>query len=214
MAKLKHSTERRRRACARAASRRRERPAAAVGVPLVEAHLCAGHRRLQGRDARRRLVAREGRCASSCKTGADIDAAQGGRQAGRRARDGEGRQGRRLRPRRLSLSRPRQGAGRCRPRRRPEVLRTMTAWHIERTTNMANARRDRDRERRRARQRVRRQARPHQPRRQGGEGRPALRLRRARRRRRPEGPRRLRPRQGARGAGGDPQGDRGRQAQR
>ena len=63
-------------------------------------------------------------------------------------------------------------------------------------------------------QRVRRQARPHQSRRQGGEGRPALRLRGARRRRRPEGPRRLRPRQGARGARGDPQGDRGRQARR
>ena len=65
---------------------------------------------------------------------------------------------------------------------------------------------------RRARQRVHRQAGPHQPRRQGGEGRPALRLCRAGGRGRPEGPRRLRPRQGARGAGSDPQGDRGRQA--
>ena len=57
-------------------------------------------------------------------------------------------------------------------------------------------------------QRVRREARRHQPRRQGGEGRPALRLRRARRRRRRQGPRRLRLGQGARSAGGDPQGDR------
>ena len=39
---------------------RRRRPRAAVGVPLVEAHLRAGHRRREGRDARRRLVAREG----------------------------------------------------------------------------------------------------------------------------------------------------------
>ena len=74
--------------------------------------------------------------------------------------------------------------------------------------------RRRPRPRRRRAERVRRQARPHQPRRQGGEGRPALRLRRAGGRRRPEGPGRLRPRQGARGAGGDPQGDRCRQAQR
>ena len=57
-------------------------------------------------------------------------------------------------------------------------------------------------------QRVRREAGQHQPRRQGGEGRPALRLRRDRRRRRRQGPRRLRLGQGARGAGGDPQGDR------
>ena len=74
------------------------------------------------------------------------------------------------------------------------------------------AREPRERRNGRARQRVRRQARPHQPRRQSGEGRPALRLCGAGRRRRSEGPGRLRPRQGARGAGGDPQGDRGRQA--
>ena len=60
--------------------------------------------------------------------------------------------------------------------------------------------------------RARREAGQHQPRRQGGEGRPALRLRRARRRRRRQGPGRLRHRQGARGAGGDPQGDRAGQA--
>ena len=71
--------------------------------------------------------------------------------------------------------------------------------------------RDRDRRSRR-RRRHHRQAGHHQPRRQGGEGRPSLRLRRAGGGRRPEGPRRLRRRQGARGAGGDPQGDRARQA--
>ena len=50
--------------------------------------------------------------------------------------------------------------------------------------------------------------RPHQPRRQGGEGRPALQLQRAGRRRRRRRPRRRRPRQGQRGARGDPQGRR------
>ena len=64
----------------------------------------------------------------------------------------------------------------------------------------------------RRRRRPEGQARHHQPRRQGGEGRPALRLRGAGGRRRPEGPRRLGRRQGARGAGGDPQGDRAGQA--
>ena len=52
----------------------------------------------------------------------------------------------------------------------------------------------------------------HQPRRQGGEGWPSVQLCRPGRGRRPEGSRRLRRRQGARGAGGDPQGDRARQA--
>ncbi len=65
---------------------------------------------------------------------------------------------------------------------------------------------------RRARQRIRRQAGRDQPRRQGGEGRPSLRLRRSRRRWRPEGPRWLRSRQGARSAGSHPQGYRSRQA--
>ena len=68
--------------------------------------------------------------------------------------------------------------------------------------------------RRRARQRIRRQAGPHQSRRQGGERRPALRFCGAGGRRRPEGPGRLRPRQGARSAGSHPQGDRRRQARR
>ena len=65
--------------------------------------------------------------------------------------------------------------------------------------------RDRDRD---DGQRTDRQAGHHQSRREGGEGRPALRLRGAGRGRRRQGPRRLRRRQGARGARGDPQGDR------
>ena len=62
--------------------------------------------------------------------------------------------------------------------------------------------------RRSRRERIRREARRHQPRRQGGEGRPALRLCRDRHRRRRQGPRRPRLGQGARSAGSDPQGDR------
>ena len=48
----------------------------------------------------------------------------------------------------------------------------------------------------------------HQPRREGRQGRPALQLRGARRRGRRVGSRRRRPRQGERGARGDPQGQR------
>ena len=60
----------------------------------------------------------------SCKTGADKDAAaEVGKLVAERAIEA-GRQGRRLRPRRLPLSRPGQGPGRRRPRRRPEFLRT------------------------------------------------------------------------------------------
>ena len=156
-------------------------------------------------------------CVGQLKTGANIDARQGGGQAGRRAGGGEGHQGRRVRPRRLSLSRPRQGAGRGRARGRPRNSEHDTNGTAARTrwnNDMAREpRRRREREREREEQRIHRQARPHQSCGQGGEGRPPLRLRRARGRRRREGPRRLRPRQGARGAGGDPQGDRGRQAQ-
>ena len=55
------------------------------------------------------------------KTGANIAAAKAvGKMIG--ARQGKGHQGRRVRPRRLSLSRPRQGAGRCRPRGRSQLL--------------------------------------------------------------------------------------------
>ena len=81
-----------------------------------------------------------------CKTGADIDAAKAvGKLIAERAQ-GEGRQGRRVRSRRLSLSRPRQGAGRRRPRRRPEVLTDRrrrwpewngSTWHVNRDETAA-----------------------------------------------------------------------------
>ena len=58
----------------------------------------------------------------SLKTGADIDAAKAvGKLLAERAA-AKGDHGRRVRSRQLSLSRPRQGAGRRRPRRRIEVL--------------------------------------------------------------------------------------------
>ena len=55
-------------------------------------------------------------------TGANVAAAQRGRQAHRRARQGGRRDPRRVRSRRLPVPRPRQGAGRCRARRRAGVL--------------------------------------------------------------------------------------------
>ena len=77
-------------------------------------------------------------------------------------------------------------------------------------------RRDRDRDATGSsprRGRAGREARQHQPRRQGGEGRPSLRLCRSGRGRRRQGPGRPRRRQGPRSAGGDPQGHRAGQAQ-
>ena len=60
----------------RASARRCAHGASApVGLPLVQAHLRAGHRRREGRDGRRRLDAREGRCKGKLKTGADKAAA-------------------------------------------------------------------------------------------------------------------------------------------
>ena len=174
----------------------------------------------RGPHARGRLDPREGPARQAEDRGRQGRGGRG-RQARRRAREGRRRREGRLRPRRLHLSWPRQGAGRRRARGRPGLLSlALGRGHRPRyrtngmsehgATGTTSGTRDRDE----TRQRIRRQARPHQPRRQGGEGRPALRLRRARRRRRPEGPRRLRPRQGARSAGGDPQGDRGGQARR
>ena len=133
---------------------------------------------------------------------------QGGRHRRRQAAGRAGEEGRRrqggVRSRRLSLSRPHQGAGRRGARRRPQPVID------ERTSRGAQHKRQRPRSRpRRSRQRVQGQARAHQPRGQGGQGRQALRLRGAGGGGRPEGPRRLRPRQGPRGAGGDPQGDGG-----
>src|ERR1700744_1174330 len=99
----------------------RQRPSAAFGVPLVEAHLCAGDRRSEGRDARVRLVAGKG---NARKDRRQYRRRQGRGQAARGTRGQERRQGSRVRPRQLSLSRPRQGAGRCRARKRAELLTT------------------------------------------------------------------------------------------
>src|SRR6201996_9565506 len=97
----------------------RQRPSAAFRVPLVEAHLCAGHRRSEGRDAGVGVLdgkgnAREDRREYRCR--------EGRRQAAGGARGEERRQGSGVRPRRLSLSRPRQGARGCRARERTELL--------------------------------------------------------------------------------------------
>ncbi len=64
------------------------RPSALVGVSLVEAHLRAGHRRSEGRDAGVGVVAGKANCAS-LKTGANIDAAKAvGKLIAERAREG------------------------------------------------------------------------------------------------------------------------------
>ena len=73
--------------------------------------------------------------------------ADGGRQADRRARQGSRRQRRRVRPRRLYFSRPGQGPGRCRPRRRAGILRKAT----EHGTAQQSGERDRATRRRRPR---------------------------------------------------------------
>ena len=211
------------------AVRSRRSPAGARGCRSIArpSNLRPGHRRREGH-----TLAAASTLEKDLQGRAEDGRRQGRRgrrrQADRRARRQGRRQGGRVRPRRLHLSRPRQGAGRGCPRRRAELLifrrrRRQSAPDLhqpvlpekDKEQDMAQERRDggnrgRDREERDSE--FRRQARPHQSRRQGRQGRPALRLRRARRRRRPEGPRRLRPWQGARSAGGDPQGDGSRQA--
>src|SRR6516165_4815544 len=99
----------------------RERPSAAFRVPLVEAHLCAGDRRHQGRDAGVRLVAGKGH-AHGRQYRRQHRRGEGGRQASGGACGEEGRQGSGIRSRRLSLSRARQGAGGCGARERTEIL--------------------------------------------------------------------------------------------
>src|SRR5215469_10314516 len=99
----------------------RRRPPAAVGVSLVKAHLCAGDRRSKGRDARLRLLAREGN-ALDRQHRRQYRRGQGRRQIAGGARREEWRQGSGVRSRRLSLSRARQGAGGCGARERAEFL--------------------------------------------------------------------------------------------
>src|SRR5579871_3250587 len=97
----------------------RERPSAAVRVPLVEAYLCAGDRRSEGRDSGVRLVARKG---NAREDGRQYRRRQGRRQIAGGTRGEERRQGSRVRSWRLSLSRPRQGARGRRARKRVEFL--------------------------------------------------------------------------------------------
>src|SRR5271154_5867324 len=118
---------------ARLAAARGGRAQALVRVPLLEAHLRAGDRRrcghhggggvFAGKDDARGIEDRRQRRRR-----------QGGRQADRRARPGEGRQRGDLRSRQLSLSRPRQGARRCGARKRLELLTTgrigQASWHV------------------------------------------------------------------------------------
>ena len=72
-------------------------------------------------------TAREG-----LKTGASVDAAKSVGKLIARARQGEGRQGRGVRPRRLPLSRPGQSFGRGGARRRTELLKHWKANELDR----------------------------------------------------------------------------------
>ena len=126
MAKNVQATERRlnrvRRSIKKAAN---GRPRLSV-LPLVEADLRADHRRREGRHPGRRFDAREG------SSRADQDGRHGRGSCGDRQADCSAgcrgrREGRRVRSRRLHLSRPRQGAGRRSPRRRSGFLRSSPA---------------------------------------------------------------------------------------
>src|SRR5439155_310214 len=98
-----------------------EGPRAPVGVPLVAAHLRPDHRRSGRPHAGGGL---DVRCDRQAEPEDRLRYGRGERrrEAPRRARQGGRRRPRRLRPRRLSVSRPDQGAGRRRPRGRPAVL--------------------------------------------------------------------------------------------
>ena len=200
------------RALPRRARPRGDRPRLSV-FRSWQAHLCAGHRRRDGHDPGGGLDARQGPARERSRP-APTRRRGGGRQADRRARQGRRRQAGRVRPRRLSVSWPGQGPGRRRPRGRPGFLRELATWHAHawRGSGGDPAARTRSATATAAaatsENELDRKARQHQPRRQGGEGRPALRLCGARRRRRPQGPGRLWRGQGARSARGDPQGDR------
>ena len=120
---------------------------------------------------------------------ATTDAANAGRQAHRRARQGRGDRLRDLRSRRIQVPRPRRGHRRRRPRRRIAALRGI---HARRSARRASHR--------------------HQPSREGRQGRPAVLVHGPRGRRRRERQRRSRLRQGEGSPRRDPEGH-GRGAQ-
>ncbi len=109
--------ERRRRRVRTALAEPRRRQAAPVGAPHRQAHLRADHRRRGRPDRRCRLDTLGGK-----SSGANVDAASQGGQGYRRGRQEGRRHHCRVRSRRLPVPWPRQGAGRCRPRRRAGVL--------------------------------------------------------------------------------------------
>src|SRR5882757_2201252 len=113
----------------------RQWTSAFVGVPLVEAHLRPGHRRPEGRNAGFRVVAGEGD-ARERQHGRQHRCGQGCRQVAGGTRREEGRQGSGVRSRSVSLSRARQGARGCGPRKRIELLTT----GFERTEAFASKR--------------------------------------------------------------------------
>ena len=94
--------------------------AAPVGPPLGPAHLRPGHRRRGGPHRGRRLDAGEGRRAPR-PARPSLPRQEVGKRIAERAK-AAGVTQRRVRSRRLPVPWPRQGAGRCRPRRRTGVL--------------------------------------------------------------------------------------------
>ena len=174
----------------------RQRGAAApLGVPQLEAHLRADHRR--------RAAASRWSSASSRETSAIATSTARARSArstavgkliAERAKE-KGVSTVALRPRRLPVSRPRQGARRRRARRRPGILGGMRcATCVAIRSGQVRVRRARDQ---------------RQPLRQGGEGRTAVLVQRDRGGGRSGGTRRRRSRQGERSRRRDPQGGRG-----
>src|SRR5215475_3460924 len=131
-------------ACQACAAPLRRRPPAAVGVPFVEAHLRAGHRRPERRDARLRLVAGEGDAREDRR---QHRRGEGARQAARGARRQELHNGGGVRPRQLSLSRARQGACGCGAREGFELLEhdpeKWTPVFRDRSCSNVDSRRDR-----------------------------------------------------------------------
>ncbi len=144
-------------------------------------------------------------CATSSTSGGKGGNVAAAKLVGKRiAREGEGARHRdgRVRPLRFPLPWPREGAGRSRPRRRPEVLRQRLSDGRERCNRQAQQAAG-------TRRRPAREDDRDQPRHQGGEGRAHPRLRGADRRRRRRRPRRHGQGQGEGSAGGRAEGDGG-----